>query len=281
MSTISAEAIKLARREKIMDTRALVPFLALTFGLTWGLAALLMLFYDQVVALTGEVSLSNPLAILAIYSPGIAGVLVTWRYAGLRGFGAILRRVLLWRMPLHWWLFLLLGIPAVVFFGAYLKGSLDTAFPFSTWYLALPALAHALLLGPMEEIGWRGLALPLLQRKYSPLAAGLLLGIIWALWHVPSFMISGMPQTTWAAGPYFLGIIAMSVILTPMFNASRGSLLISVLFHFQMMNPLWPDAQPYDNLLFVALAVLVVFLNRRSLFRRGEGVTEVVPPGVS
>jgi membrane protease YdiL (CAAX protease family) len=220
----------------------------------------------------------SPLAILAIYSPGIAGVLVTWRQAGLKGLGGLLRRIFLWQMPLRWWLFLLVGIPGVVFLGAYLKGSLDTAFPFSAWYLALPALAHALLLGPMEEIGWRGLALPLLQRKYSPFFAGLILGLLWALWHVPSFLISGMPQTTWAAGPYFLGIIAMSVILTPMFNASRGSLLISVLFHFQMMNPLWPDAQPYDNLLFVALAVVVVFLNRRSMFRRGEGVKEVALP---
>lgn len=278
MTANTADASSLAKPKGTLETKPLVPFLALTFGLTWGLAALLMVFYDQIVAIFGEVGLSNPLAILAIYSPGIAGLLVMWRMVGLKGMGRFLRRLGLWRMPLSWWLFLLLGIPAVVFTGALIKGSLNTAFPFSPWYMALPALAHALLLGPMEEFGWRGLALPVLQRKYSPFWAGLILGIFWALWHVPSFFISGMPQSAWSAGPYFLGIIAISVILTPMFNASKGSLLISVLYHFQMMNPLWPDAQPWDNLLFVAVAVVVVWLNRKSMFRKGEGVTEVLMP---
>jgi hypothetical protein len=85
-----------------------------------------------------------------------------------------------------------------------------------------------------------------------------------------------MPQSTWSAGPYFLGIIAISVIMTPLFNASQGSLLVAILYHFQMMNPLWPDAQPYDNLLFVAAAILIVFLNRHQMFQRGSGVTDVV-----
>jgi membrane protease YdiL (CAAX protease family) len=276
MNTISATTLNLAKPKKTFEPKLLVPFLALTFGLTWGLAALLILFTDQIIAIFGEISLSNPLTILAIYSPGIAGVLLVLRQSGLKGLGDFFRRLALWRMPLSWWLFLLVGIPAIVFIGAFLKGTLDTAFPFSPWYLALPALAHALVLGPIEEFGWRGLALPLLQRKYAPFWAGLILGIFWALWHIPSFLISGMPQNAWAVGPYFLGIIAISVILTPMFNASKGSLLIAVLYHFQMMNPLWPDAQPYDNLLFVAVAVIVVWHQRQRMFRRGEAVTEVV-----
>ncbi|HZW03005.1 MAG TPA: type II CAAX endopeptidase family protein [Anaerolineaceae bacterium] len=278
MNVNATDARKLAKPKTTSNTPSLAPFLALTFGLTWGLAALLFLFYDQIVAIFGEVTMSNPLTLLAIYSPGIAGVvLVLWK-TGLRGLGGLLRRLTFWRMPLGWWLFLLVGMPAVVFAGAAFKGTLDTAFPFSPWVLALPALGHALVLGPIEEIGWRGLALPLLQRKFAPFWAGLILGVIWALWHIPSFFISGMPQTAWAVGPYFLGIIAMSVILTPMFNASKGSLLISVLFHFQMMNPLFPDAQPWDNLFFVGVAVIVVWLNRRSLFHRDAGVTEIDRP---
>lgn len=279
MNTSTAGTLDLAKPKTIVEPKSLAPFLALTFGLTWGLAAILMLFYDQVVAIFGEVTMSNPLTILAVYSPGIAGVVVVLRQAGLKGLCGLLRRLTFWRMPLGWWLFLLVGIPAVVFTGAAYKGTLNTAFPFSPWVLALPALAHAFLLGPIEEFGWRGLALPLLQRKYAPFWAGLILGIFWALWHVPSFFISGMPQTAWAAGPYFLGIIAISIILTPMFNASRGSLLVSILYHFQMMNPLFPDAQPWDNLLYVAVAVIVVWYHRHSMFRRSEGVTEVVMPG--
>jgi membrane protease YdiL (CAAX protease family) len=279
MNTNTANAFKLAKPKPAPEVKSLVPFLVLTFGLTWGLAALLFLFTDQVIEIFGEVTMSNPLTILAIYSPGIAGVLLVLYKTGFKGLGGLLRRLAFWRMSLPWWLFLLAGIPAVVFTGALIKGTLATAFPFASLSLALPALGHALLLGPIEEIGWRGVALPLLQRKYAPFWAGLLLGIIWAVWHVPSFFISGMPQTAWAAGPYFLGIIAISVILTPMFNSSKGSLLVSVLYHFQMMNPLWPDAQPYDNFLFIAVAVIVVWFNRHSMFKRGVGITEISAPG--
>jgi membrane protease YdiL (CAAX protease family) len=265
-------------RGATLGTKSLIPFLALTFALTWGIVAILILFTDQIAAIFGEIGLSNPLIILAIYSPGLVGIFLVWRYYGLDGLGSFFRRLTLWRAPVPWWLFLLFGIPAIVYTGAAVKGTLSDPFPFSPWYLALPALGHALILGPIEEFGWRGFALPLLQRKYAPFWAGLILGVIWALWHIPSFLASGMPQSTWSAGPFFLGIVAISVILTPFFNAARGSLLIAVLYHFQIMNPIWPDAQPYDNLLYIAVAVIIVWLNRRKMFQRGEGITAVLMP---
>ena len=278
MDTNTAYPTLQSRRGNLMGTRALILFLALTFGLTWGLAALAILFTDQIVAIFGEVGLSNPLVVLAVYAPGIVGVLlVAWHY-GLKGLGSFFRRLTLWRMPLAWWLFLILGIPVIFFAGAAIKGTLNTAFPFPGWREALPALALALFLGPIEEFGWRGFALPLLQRRFVPFWAGLILGIIWALWHVPAFLISGMPQAAWSAGPYFLGIVVLSVILTPMFNASRGSLLIAVLYHLQMMNPLWPDAQPYDSFILIGVAALVVWLNRGSMFQRDGAITDVLMP---
>ena len=261
-----------------MTTKTIRPFLAITFGLTWGLAALLFLFYEQIVAIFGEVGPTNPLFILAVYSPGIAGVLLVWRHYGLHGLGSFFRRLTLWRAPTLWWFFLIVGIPAIVYTGAAVKGTIDDPFPFSPWYQVLPALAMALFLGPIEEFGWRGLALPLLQRRFNPFWAGLILGIIWATWHIPSFFLSGTPQSAWSLGPYFLGIVAISIILTPLFNVARGSLLIAVLYHFQMMNPIWPDAQPWDNLLFIAAAVIIVWLNRRQMFQKGAGVTDVLMP---
>ena len=259
--------------------KTLAPFLALTFGLTWGLAALLILFTDQIIAIFGEISASNPLFILAVYAPGFAGVFLVWRHYGLNGLGSFFRRLILWRASLVWWLFLILGIPIVVYTGAAINGTISDPFPFSPWSQVLPALALALFLGPIEEFGWRGLALPLLQRKFAPIWAGLIVGVIWALWHIPSFLLSGTAQSAWSFGPFFLGVVAISVILTPMFNASRGSLLIAVLFHFQMMNPIFPDAQPWDNYLWVLIAVIVVWINRRTMFHRGAAVTEVLMPG--
>jgi membrane protease YdiL (CAAX protease family) len=213
-----------------------------------------------------------------VYAPGIAGVLLVLWYYGLKGLGSFLRRLTLWRMSIVWWLFLILGIPAIVYAGAALKGTISDPFPFSPWYQVLPALAFALILGPIEEFGWRGVALPLLQRRFNPFWAGLILGVIWAVWHIPSFLLGGTPQSAWSFAPYFAGVVAISVILTPMFNNARGSLLIAVLYHFQMMNPIWPDAQPWDNLLFVIAAVIAVLLNRRTMFQHGSGVTDVLMP---
>jgi hypothetical protein len=63
--------------------------------------------------------------------------------------------------PIHWWLFLLPGIIAIVYAAA-IKGTISEPFRFSPWYMVFPALAQSLLLGPLgEEFGWRGLALPL------------------------------------------------------------------------------------------------------------------------
>ena len=101
-------------------------------------------------------------------------------------------------------------------------------------------------------------------------------GLTWAAWHIPAFPLSGTPQSAWSFGPYSTGIVAICIILTPMFNAARGSLLIPALFHFQMNNPLWPDAQPRDTLIFVRVAVIIVLLNRRKMFQREEGVTAVL-----
>jgi membrane protease YdiL (CAAX protease family) len=111
----------------------------------------------------------------------------------------------------------------------------------------VPALGVALLIGPVEELGWRGVALPLLQRRWAPLWASLILGGFWGLWHLPAFLLSGTPQSAWSFGPYVVGVLALSVMLTPMVNAARGSLLITALFHFQMNGPAWPDAQPWEN----------------------------------
>jgi membrane protease YdiL (CAAX protease family) len=250
-----------------MKTKTLIPFLALTFGLTWGLAAVLIF-----------VSFSTPVFILAVYSPGIVGIFLVWRYYGLKGLGSFFRRLTLWRMPLVWWLFLILGIPALNYLGAALNGTISDPFPYSPWYQVFPALVLAFFLGTIEEFGWRGLALPLLQRKMAPFWAGLVVGIIWAAWHIPAFLMSETVYSAWSAVPYFGGVIAVSVILTPMFNSARGSLLIAYLYHFQIMNPIFPDAQPWDNLLFALAAVVIVVLNRRTMFKKGAGVTDVLMP---
>ena len=266
-----------SRQRPAMGTRTLVTFLALTFGLSWVPMSLFFLFADQFTALFGEMSSHNPIFLLAVYAPGLSGIVLIWWYYGWKGLSSFFRRLGLWRAPLPWWLFLLVGIPVIVYTAAAIKGTINSPFPFSPWYMVIPALVQSLLLGPMgEELGWRGLALPLLQRRFSPFWASLILGVIWAVWHAPAFAMSGTPQSAWSFGPFFIGLLAITVILTPLFNASRGSLLIAILYHLHIMNPIFPDAQPWDNFLFAIAAAVIVFLNRRQMFSRGSGIIEVL-----
>jgi CAAX protease family protein len=261
-----------------MGIKTLWAFLGLTFGLSWVPMSLFMLFADQLTPLIGEMSITNPFFLLAVYAPGLSGMILVWHYYGLKGLGSFFRRLLIWRAPMQWWLFLLLGIPVIVYAAAAIKGTFDDPFPFSSWTMVFPALVQSLLLGPLgEEFGWRGLALPLLQRRFSPFWASIILGVVWAVWHAPAFAMSGTPQSGWSFGPFFLGLIAITVIMTPLFNASGGSLLIAILYHLNIMNPIFPDAQPWDSYLLAMTAVVIVLLNRRQMFQGGSGVMEVLP----
>ncbi len=134
-----------------------------------------------------------------------------------------------------------------------------------------------LFLGPVEEFGWRGVAQPLLQRHVAPIWAGLIIGVVWGIWHLPAFYLSGTVQSGWSFTPFFIGNVVLAVLVTPLFNKTRGSLFWPMLFHWQLINPFWPDAQPYDSYLLVAIAVVVVWLNRHTMFTRDGAVTEIMP----
>jgi membrane protease YdiL (CAAX protease family) len=250
--------------------RGLGLFFTLTFVLTWGIAAILILAPDATERIFGPVGLSNPLYLLAVYAPAISGVVVAWQRLGLSGLRGYFSRLTMIRMPSSNWLFLIVGIPAIVYTGAALSGTFGDSPVFSPWYTALPALlTYMFLAGTWEELGWRGVALPLLQRRFTPLTSGLLVGVVWAVWHLPAFAMSGTVQSAWSFGPYFAGLLALSVIMTWFFNASKGSILVAWLFHFQVMNPLFTDAQPWDSLVYVMAAVIIVIVNRKSMLRRG------------
>lgn len=262
--------------ERPVPTAALLPFTLITFALSWGILGLYIFFPETASSWLGEITGKHPAFVLAVWAPAFAAFAVVLYFGGIQGARSFLSRLGLWRCPAAWAGFLLLGIPLVFAAGAAVKGSLLTVpFPFDSLSAALGAMVFMLFLGPVEEFGWRGLALPILQRHMAPLWAGLIIGATWGLWHLPAFYLSGTVQSGWGFAPFFIGNVCLSVIVTPLFNASRGSILLPALFHFQVNNPLWPDAQPYDTWFFVGVAVLVVWINRRAMLTRDGAVTEV------
>ena len=92
---------------------------------------MLLVFADQLEPIFGPVSGTNPVFVLAVYAPGIAAVALVWGHYGVKGLGSFFKRVTLWRMPIGWWAFLILGIPAVKYLGAAINGTIDDPFPFS------------------------------------------------------------------------------------------------------------------------------------------------------
>ena len=261
-----------------IPTMFILPFLLITFGISWGILAFFIFFPEQTSSLVGNITGQHPLFFLAVYAPAIAAFSIISLKKGIHGLGQYLARFLIWRCSIYWYVFLIFGIPLLFVGGAALKGTLwSDPFPFSSLNSMASAVFFAVIKGPVEEFGWRGLALPLLQRKFAPVWAGLILGIIWGFWHLPAFVLSGTQQSSWAFGPFLVGCIMLSIIVTALFNASHGSILLPVLFHFSVMNPVLPDAQPYDTYLLIVTVVVIILLNRKTMFTKENAVTIVIP----
>ena len=261
---------------------ALWPFLLLTFGIAWSLIGLYIFFPEPVSAHFGEITAHHPFFVCAVYSPAIAAVAVVLFFGGAKGVHNFMYRIVSWRCPPIWYLYLLFGIPLIYTAGSFVKGNLfSEPLPADSFGALLSAMAFMMVLGPVEEFGWRGVVLPLLQRRFTPIWSALILGLIWGVWHFPAFLLSGTPQSAWSFTPFLIGSVCLSVIVTPMFNASHGSILIAALYHFQLINPLWPDAQPYDTIFFGAAALAIVALNRRTMFSRMGAVTTVIAERVT
>lgn len=270
--------VSLTCASRRVSSVALIPFILVTFAVTWGVVGLYIFRPEAAATWFGQITGRHPAFYIATWGPAISAFLVVLKSGGISGLRAFLSRVLLWRCSGSWAAFLLVGVPLAFAAGALVKGNLFSGpFAFDSLGAALSAMAFMFFLGPIEEFGWRGVAQPLLQRHMAPIWAGLLIGATWGLWHLPAFYLSGTVYSGWSFTPFFIGNVSLAVIVTPLFNASRGSILLPAVFHFQLINPLWPDAQPYDTYFFVLVAVVIVWLNRASMFTRADAITEVIP----
>jgi membrane protease YdiL (CAAX protease family) len=217
----------------------LATYFAFAYGISWLLWAPLWL---PAFGVDGLPVLPFHHALGAL-GPITAAFLVSARETGLAGPLDLFRRMGLWRGRLVWLSvallvpFALLALAAV---GASLIAgeSLSLAgfgssreFP---QFSALGFLAYNIVsFGYGEEVGWRGFALPRLQTRYSAFVATLLLMLGWALWHWPLFFYRPGYMGMGAADVvgWFLSFLTGAVLLTWLYNESRGSLLVVALFH--------------------------------------------------
>jgi membrane protease YdiL (CAAX protease family) len=194
----------------------LVAFFVLAYALTWWVYPLL--------------SISPLIGLLGLFGPALAAILVTAATDGRAGVRALLRRAVHWRVPLPWWL-LALGLPALLSLVAavlYVVVRPGSALPLGR-LTALDLVLVVLVVG--EELGWRGYALPSLLERFSPLVASLILGLLWGLWHVPTFFIPGTPQHGQPVVAFLLLTVAYSILLTFLWRPTAGSVLVATLAH--------------------------------------------------
>lgn len=180
--------------------------------------------------------------------PSLAAVIVVIIIGRKSGLFDLLRPFLCWRVRLGYWGIAIFGI-AVLYMaglGTYIiLGGEPPPFIMIREELNLIPLYLILVVlspsqGPVgEEFGWRGYALQTLQNKYGPLIASLVIGIIWGIWHVPTFFspTGVLPAMVSAIGfifivPYTLGTIANSIFMTWLYNKTNASALIAgVVWH--------------------------------------------------
>lgn len=147
----------------------------------------------------------------------------------------LLLRLIRWKVHVAWYL-VAVGLPAAL---AAVTAGIGAAagMPAQTGVLVpVGTLAGLLLLNIWEwllteETAWRGYALPRLQRRFSPLSASLVLGVLWGCWHLPLFFIPGTFQSDIPFEGFIVSALATSVVIGWLFNRTRGSVLIVSLFH--------------------------------------------------
>jgi membrane protease YdiL (CAAX protease family) len=235
------------------------------------------------------------------FGPPISAAVVTWLQG--ESVRAWARQIGRWRVSWRWWL-AAFGLPVAIVLATTgilvaVGGPVDPAQLSASPVLIAIIFVFGLTVsgGLNEEPGWRGFAQPHLNERYSALTASLIIGIVWAFWHLPYFVIPITPHSSFTLVNqvgWFLGIVLLSVILAWAYN-NTGSVLIVMVLH-AMVNtadvllPLAPDQIVRDGILIesavakvtvtqVAVQVLVVLLIVASFGPRLLANREI--PGVS
>ena len=261
-------------------------YFLIAYSITWGFGLLFIVLLHLP---------PNLLVVLALIAgPTVSAFIMTAVTEGKAGMGRLLRRYVLWRVGLPWYLLVLVGVPALLLLSILvLPGGMATVRHLVLIYPVGYILAFFTGGALFEEPGWRGFALPRLQQRFGPLVGTLILGALWGPWHLPMFLVPGFN----GAGTDFVGIsipfvafvigtTAMAVIFTWVFNNTRGSLLLAMLLHASLDAATPSFANPlvflmlYVPLVIAALLIIGATRGRLSYKRYQREVVLPAPEAV-
>lgn len=225
-------------------------------------------------------------SIASILGLALMAIFMASRLYGSAGVQQMLRRFVTWRIGVHWYFVALFGAPLLFLIGATVMLGSAPARTFLqqglSGFAAFLAnlLSGALLINLWEEAGLMGFPFLILQRRYGPVKASLILGPLWALMHAPALFLPGavapraMPVPQMLVFMVVLMVLSLPVriILTWLFNHTKGSFLFVALFHagFDLttgpINKLVPAFNTLEFMLVCTMfAVLLIVVTRRRL----------------
>jgi len=253
--------------DKRRATRDLIAYFALTFAITWGLAAAVLLFRPQFEAVfgpLGPITKSWPFYVAAC-APTISALLLSIIFGGMGGLKCLFRG-LVRPVQIRWVILSLFAFPvAYLVWGVVerLVFGVSSSINIHAVLTSLPLLAFTTPIifidpGPWgEEPGWRGFALPRLLMRFSPVTAAVILGVAWSVWHLPAFFASGTAQSHFNFGWFLVRDIFLSIFMTWLYlRANRNFLVAGFIPH--LVNNLAFGAHVFTDQRVYALVMISI-----------------------
>jgi len=213
----------------------LILFFLITYFVAW-----LFFITANLISYNAQFSaLSSLLIFMGAISPRLVAITLTALTKGAQGVRLLINKISFTDTRIIWYAFALTfiafikGLAALVFHLLYHSWP---QFGTTSWYVMLFAIAGSMWFLAGEEIGWRGYALPLMSRKFGLATSGILLGIIWATWHLPLFYIAAADTFNQSFPLYLLQVTGLSVIMAWLFWKVNGNLLPLMVFHAAINN---------------------------------------------
>jgi len=261
-------------------------FLGLTLVLSWFIFwGPLALFKIPAISFVSDVkgpSWAIALFIIGGFVPSLLAIFLTWKKEGVPGLRLLGRRIIQFNLGWRWYVLTFLIVVAGTAGQLTINKLPGNTFPGSLFLAQLGIFLPLLILGPLsEEIGWRGYALGRLQTRWNALISSLIIGLVWALWHLPLFLMVGTSQHELGFPfiSFMVGIMANSVFYTVLYNNTKQSLWSAILFHWlftcatQVVSS-GVTRSPFYNWLeylpYIIMAAIVVLIWRRQLLSRPQ-----------
>lgn len=176
-----------------------------------------------------------------VFAPAFSAVWLTWKESGGSGVRALLARLFQWQVGARWYAFAIGYMATIKLLAAVGYRAATGAWPRfgpQAWYAMIAATLLSTVIGGQagEEIGWRGYALPRMAKRLGLAGASILLGLLWATWHLPLFYIAGADLAGQSFPIFALLVTALSVAMAWLYAQTRGSLLLVMLMHAAVNN---------------------------------------------